>query len=297
MTPTELAERVELYGLYWSNGYLINESDKALILAALRAAVPATQPNPYEFEDVSAPTTGSAIATRPADGGIFAAQLIEDAAKLVQPHQQCPPGSVVSQEMVDLFLRWPLPSSVCCDDCATQQGYPNRIGTNLLTAVEARNMLEWVLSATMLPEQDGQSDQAVESAKPASGSALDTRVAQAHGLTEQEIHDALDVAECAVHDKEQNPNEREWVHKILQRIRRLALSAISMPPRPEPVAWQAKNPAVGCEWFNISKEAFNIRWNGGYAYRALYAISPRPEDSELSPAQQNGVDAERARDK
>jgi hypothetical protein len=46
--------------------------------------------------------------------------------------------------MVDRFLNWPLPASVCSDQCATMPGYPDRIGTNLLTATEAEQMLEHV---------------------------------------------------------------------------------------------------------------------------------------------------------
>jgi hypothetical protein len=54
----------------------------------------------------------------------------------------------VTDEMVDRFLNWPLPDSVCCDPCACMKNYPNsRIGTNLLTAVEARQMLEHVLQS------------------------------------------------------------------------------------------------------------------------------------------------------
>lgn len=47
--------------------------------------------------------------------------------------------------LVDRFLKWPLPASVRSDDCATIQDYPHRTGTNLLTAIEAREMLEYVL--------------------------------------------------------------------------------------------------------------------------------------------------------
>ena len=47
--------------------------------------------------------------------------------------------------LVDRFLAWPLPASVCSDLCATKQGYPHRSGTNLLSAVEAKAMLEYVL--------------------------------------------------------------------------------------------------------------------------------------------------------
>lgn len=48
--------------------------------------------------------------------------------------------------LVDRFLQWPLPTSVCADPCATMRDYPHRrYGTSLLTADEARQMLEYVL--------------------------------------------------------------------------------------------------------------------------------------------------------
>lgn len=60
----------------------------------------------------------------------------------------------VTDEMVNRFLAWPLPASVNCDPCATQPNYPHdRVGTNLLTAIEARQMLEHVL-ATASPESN-----------------------------------------------------------------------------------------------------------------------------------------------
>lgn len=46
--------------------------------------------------------------------------------------------------MVGRFLAWPLPETVCSDVCATKRGYPHRSGTNLLDAIEARQMLEHV---------------------------------------------------------------------------------------------------------------------------------------------------------
>ena len=50
--------------------------------------------------------------------------------------------------LVDRFLSWPLPKSVAADLCATDANYPHpRCGTNLLTADEARQMLEHVLAA------------------------------------------------------------------------------------------------------------------------------------------------------
>lgn len=50
-------------------------------------------------------------------------------------------------ELANAFLRWPLPHSVCADLCATKQG-PGRVGTNLLSFVEARQMFRDLLPAT-----------------------------------------------------------------------------------------------------------------------------------------------------
>ena len=48
--------------------------------------------------------------------------------------------------MVNRFLTWPLPETVCADGCATNPAYPHpRSGTNLLTAEEAKAMLVYVL--------------------------------------------------------------------------------------------------------------------------------------------------------
>lgn len=54
-------------------------------------------------------------------------------------------------KLVDRFLAWPLPDSVCSDLCATKQGYPHRSGTTLLSAAEAKQMLEYVLTAALTP--------------------------------------------------------------------------------------------------------------------------------------------------
>lgn len=53
--------------------------------------------------------------------------------------------------MVDRFLQWKLPDSVCSDACAADRTYATRYpglrsGTNLLTADEARQMIEHVLA-------------------------------------------------------------------------------------------------------------------------------------------------------
>lgn len=53
----------------------------------------------------------------------------------------------VTDAMVSRFLTWNLPDSVAVDECATMENFPHpRTGTCLLTAVEARAMLEHVLA-------------------------------------------------------------------------------------------------------------------------------------------------------
>jgi hypothetical protein len=52
----------------------------------------------------------------------------------------------MKQELVDRFLAWPLPQSVCSDLCATNPSYQYpRSGTNLLNADEAIKMIEYLL--------------------------------------------------------------------------------------------------------------------------------------------------------
>jgi hypothetical protein len=54
-------------------------------------------------------------------------------------------------ELVNRFLAWKLPQTVCADLCATDNKYPHsRSGTNLLTETEARQMLEHVLSRSFV---------------------------------------------------------------------------------------------------------------------------------------------------
>ena len=56
-------------------------------------------------------------------------------------------------KLVDRFLAWKLPESVCSDLCATKQGYPHRSGTNLLNATEAKQMLEYLLTDSAIQDQ------------------------------------------------------------------------------------------------------------------------------------------------
>lgn len=63
-------------------------------------------------------------------------------------------GESSQSEMVDRFLSWPLPKTVCSDGCVTDPSYPHeRSGTNLLTADEARQMLEHVVGPALAAKQ------------------------------------------------------------------------------------------------------------------------------------------------
>lgn len=58
------------------------------------------------------------------------------------------------KELVDRFLSWSLPTSVCVDQCAAMRAYPHeRTGTTLLTADEAEQMLRHV-AGPLLQERD-----------------------------------------------------------------------------------------------------------------------------------------------
>lgn len=49
--------------------------------------------------------------------------------------------------LVDRFLAWPLPPTVCSDLCVTDRDYKfPRSGTNLLNVDEARQMIEYLLA-------------------------------------------------------------------------------------------------------------------------------------------------------
>ena len=54
---------------------------------------------------------------------------------------------IIIDDLVNKFLAWKLPKTVCSDLCVIYNNYPYlRSGTNLLTADEAKQMLEYLLS-------------------------------------------------------------------------------------------------------------------------------------------------------
>lgn len=83
----------------------------------------------------------------PRDVAAYCAFLWHHGERTALPTQAERVGATVTDTMVDRFLTWPLPDSVCSDPCASMPGHPHRSGTNLMTAVEARQMLEHVLAA------------------------------------------------------------------------------------------------------------------------------------------------------
>jgi len=53
-------------------------------------------------------------------------------------------------QLVDRFLSCPLPEGVKADPCACNPNHPHRTGTNLLTAAEAKRVLEHVLEPVLI---------------------------------------------------------------------------------------------------------------------------------------------------
>lgn len=79
-------------------------------------------------------------------------------------------------KLVDRFLGWPLPRSVCSDLCVADRDYkfPRR-GTNLLGADEARQMIEYLFQDGPKPESEVMPNEAVYSGPYATGPGITTR--------------------------------------------------------------------------------------------------------------------------
>lgn len=58
----------------------------------------------------------------------------------------------IISRLVEQFLAWPLPESVCSDPCVCERGHPRRSGTNLLTANEAEQMIKHLLGPALTKE-------------------------------------------------------------------------------------------------------------------------------------------------
>lgn len=55
----------------------------------------------------------------------------------------------IADKLAEKFISWPLPTSVCSDLIVTMPGEKHRIGTNLLTYFEARQMMQEVVLPTL----------------------------------------------------------------------------------------------------------------------------------------------------
>lgn len=90
--------------------------------------------------------------------GIFrlVADEVERDAGIMSPMPSPLKASEI-KAVVDRFLGWPLPESVCSDTCVTMRPYQfPRSGTNLLTADEARQMIEYLFAPlATTPEIEG----------------------------------------------------------------------------------------------------------------------------------------------
>lgn len=80
---------------------------------------------------------------------------------------------------------------------------------------------------------------ALESRLSPLATAGDERIEKPRTFAEQEVHDAIDIAECCVHDQIQDPNEREHHYEGLKKVRALALAALraSDSSNPQQVTW------------------------------------------------------------
>lgn len=79
----------------------------------------------------------------------IAAREIERQEDLLNKAQRPTAADMAKQitAQVDRFLSWPIPKSVCSDLCVTDNAYPHqRYGTSLLSAHEAKQMLEYLSS-------------------------------------------------------------------------------------------------------------------------------------------------------
>jgi hypothetical protein len=108
-------------------------------------------PSPPTFERLRARAQGQCLFIGAYWMYVHEARALRDWLNKVLPDTEKPS---VTEDMVDRFLRWPVPKSVCSDTCVSDNDYKfPRYGTNLLTENEARQMLEYVLSA---PETGGE---------------------------------------------------------------------------------------------------------------------------------------------
>jgi hypothetical protein len=75
--------------------------------------------------------------------------------KVLELESEC---ALAIDEMVNRFLSWKLPESVLADRCACERTGCIRYGTNLLSATEARQMIEHLMAKNSTRKADGKAD-------------------------------------------------------------------------------------------------------------------------------------------
>ncbi len=119
---------------------------------------------------------------------------------------------------VNRFLGWPLPASVRPDGCVMDTDYPNRAGTNLLTADEARAMFEYCLAAPSLPAVASQEQSAY---------------VIADGLKESPPHGAL-IRAINAYGNARHSNDRKSATIQYEMIMSILFPAAPQQPETEP---------------------------------------------------------------
>jgi hypothetical protein len=151
------------------------------------------------------------------------------------PPEPGKPGKPKIDAMVDAFLAWPLPESVRSDLCATMtpKEYPHpRSGTNLLTAVEAKQMFEYVLAKVQESETMRRADlikKLNEEFTPVGDAALSKLKAQAPS---QQITDPVRLAELRKMNDYTGQSERCDACGSPKRARGLCCIVCGKPDEP-----------------------------------------------------------------
>lgn len=71
---------------------------------------------------------------------------LDEFAAIIARHREAEFQCPSAHNLAEVFLRWPLPESVCADRVTTMHGEKHRVGTNLLSYIEAKQMFEYVLA-------------------------------------------------------------------------------------------------------------------------------------------------------
>ena len=169
--------------------------------------------------------------------------------------------------MVDRFLSWPLPESLCSDPCASMPGYPHRTGTNLMTAEQAKAMLDYVLAAPRQPEEDAASIllPALRQYMHNDGSGLLAgyeyeRTQQIVAELREGCEHLKDCQENAMLHMTGLVSERDTLRQQLAELRAQLLAIASAEPRRHTIEWAKAMAVTGNnEAYAKWREAFDQR--------------------------------------